>query len=130
MVSTLQEPSLAPCAVSGPPTSWFENGRCIQDLPSSLLVVHLVRGRVDIGIFLVGRAFAGLGAGILACVVPIYQAEVSTSDTRGAMASITGISKLFRSFRTYVPVALKVGFRTGRVTCHNVKRTWISHQSV
>jgi len=32
-----------------------------------------------------------LGAGILACVVPIYQAEVSTAETRGAMVCITGI---------------------------------------
>lgn len=51
----------------------------------------LCAGSVDIAMFLVGRVVAGLGAGVLACVVPMYQAEVSTAETRGAMVSITGI---------------------------------------
>ena len=51
----------------------------------------LCSGSVDIAMFLVGRVLAGLGAGVLACVVPMYQAEVSTPETRGAMVSITGI---------------------------------------
>lgn len=38
----------------------------------------LCAGAYDMAMFLVGRFVAGLGAGILACVVPIYQAEVST----------------------------------------------------
>ncbi|KAF2741235.1 MFS transporter [Polyplosphaeria fusca] len=48
-------------------------------------------GAYDIAMFLVGRFIAGLGSGILACVVPIYQAEVSTPETRGAMVCVTGI---------------------------------------
>ncbi|KAL4901144.1 hypothetical protein BDW74DRAFT_170316 [Aspergillus multicolor] len=51
----------------------------------------LCSGAVHIAMFLVGRFVAGLGAGILACIVPIYQAEVSTADTRGAMVCVTGI---------------------------------------
>ncbi|KAJ5981447.1 hypothetical protein N7522_013868 [Penicillium canescens] len=41
--------------------------------------------------FLVGRFIAGVGAAILACIVPIYQAEFSTSETRGTMVAVTGI---------------------------------------
>lgn len=51
----------------------------------------LCSGAVDMAMFLVGRFVAGVGAAILACVVPIYQAEVSTAETRGAMVAITGI---------------------------------------
>ncbi|KAL2425366.1 MFS-type transporter criB [Exophiala dermatitidis] len=51
----------------------------------------LCAGAYDMAMFLVGRFVAGLGAGILACVVPIYQAEVSTPETRGAMVCVTGI---------------------------------------
>jgi len=51
----------------------------------------LCSGAVDIAMFLVGRFVAGWGAGVLACVVPMYQAEVSTPETRGAMVSVTGI---------------------------------------
>jgi MFS family permease len=50
----------------------------------------LCAGAVDIGMFLAGRFVAGIGAGILACIVPIYQAEVSTPETRGAMVCVTG----------------------------------------
>ena len=41
--------------------------------------------------FLVGRVIAGWGSGILACVVPQYQAEVATAETRGAMVCVTGV---------------------------------------
>ena len=45
--------------------------------------------------FLAGRVFAGIGAGILAVVVPMYQGEVSTAETRGAMVCVTGIMYAF-----------------------------------
>jgi MFS family permease len=38
-----------------------------------------------------GRVIAGIGAGILAVVVPMYQGEVATAETRGAMMAVTGI---------------------------------------
>lgn len=66
-------------------------GECV------ILVVGgaLCAGSIDIGMFLAGRVIAGIGAGVLACVVPIYQSEVSTPETRGAMVSITGIMYAF-----------------------------------
>lgn len=48
-------------------------------------------GSVDIAMFIVGRGVAGAGSAILTTVVPIYQAEVSTPETRGAMVAVTGI---------------------------------------
>lgn len=66
-------------------------------------------GSVDIGMFLAGRVIAGIGSGILAgelltcsrrseallisstiVVVPMYQGEISTAETRGAMMCVTG----------------------------------------
>jgi MFS family permease len=66
---------------------WSMMGGC------TILIVGgaLCAGAVDIAMFLVGRFIAGTGAGILACVVPMYQAEVSTPETRGAMVCVTGI---------------------------------------
>jgi MFS family permease len=49
-------------------------------------------GAYDIAMFLVGRFIAGWGAGMLACVVPMYQAEISTPQTRGAMVCTTGVA--------------------------------------
>ncbi|KAL4809870.1 general substrate transporter [Aspergillus unguis] len=51
----------------------------------------LCAGAVHMAMFLIGRLIAGVGAGTLACVVPIYQAEVSTAETRGAMVCVTGV---------------------------------------
>lgn len=48
-------------------------------------------GSVDMAMFIVGRGIAGAGSAILTTVVPIYQAEVSTPETRGAMVAVTGI---------------------------------------
>ncbi|KAF2651490.1 MFS transporter [Lophiostoma macrostomum CBS 122681] len=52
----------------------------------------LCAGAYDLAMFLAGRFVAGWGAGMLACVVPMYQAEVSTPETRGAMVCVTGIA--------------------------------------
>ncbi|EXJ70257.1 uncharacterized protein A1O5_06325 [Cladophialophora psammophila CBS 110553] len=64
-----------------------------MQIGSVILIVGgaLCAGAVDMAMFLVGRFVAGMGSGILACVVPIYQAEVSTPETRGAMVCVTGI---------------------------------------
>ncbi|KAJ5980045.1 MFS transporter [Penicillium waksmanii] len=51
----------------------------------------LCAGAVNMDMFLAGRFIAGMGAATLACIVPIYQAEVSTAETRGAMVCVTGI---------------------------------------
>ncbi|KAF2747661.1 MFS transporter [Sporormia fimetaria CBS 119925] len=52
----------------------------------------LCSGAVNMAMFLVGRFWAGMGAGMLACVVPMYQAEISTPETRGAMVCVTGVA--------------------------------------
>jgi MFS family permease len=71
---------------------FFGRKRTMQ-IGSVILIIGgaLCSGAVDIAMFLVGRFVAGWGAGILACVVPQYQAEVSTPETRGAMVAVTGI---------------------------------------
>ncbi len=51
----------------------------------------LCAGAYDMAMFIVGRVVAGIGAGMLAHVVPIYQSEISTPETRGAMVCVTGI---------------------------------------
>ena len=52
-------------------------------------------GSISIGMFLAGRVIAGIGSGILAVVVPMYQGEVATAETRGAMMCITGVMYAF-----------------------------------
>ncbi|KIY02891.1 uncharacterized protein Z520_01356 [Fonsecaea multimorphosa CBS 102226] len=48
-------------------------------------------GSVAISMFAIGRVVAGVGSGILAIVTPMYQGEVATAETRGAMMCVTGI---------------------------------------
>jgi MFS family permease len=74
----------------------YSRKRTIQ-LGCLILIIGgtLCAGSVTIGMFYVGRVFAGIGAGILAVVVPMYQGEVATAETRGAMMSVTGIMYAF-----------------------------------
>lgn len=71
---------------------YFGRKRTIQ-LGSVVLVIGgaLCSGAVHMAMFLVGRFIAGMGSGILTCIVPIYQAEVSMAETRGAMVAMTGV---------------------------------------
>ena len=48
-------------------------------------------GSVALSMFGVGRAVAGIGSGILAVVVPMYQGEVATAETRGAMMCVVSM---------------------------------------
>lgn len=41
--------------------------------------------------FLVGRVINGLGIGALVTAIPMYQAEVSTPESRGFMVSMHGV---------------------------------------
>jgi MFS family permease len=63
-------------------------------LGSAILILGgaLCGGSVNMAMFLVGRFIAGWGAGMLACAVPMYQAEISTPQTRGAMVCTTGVA--------------------------------------
>lgn len=80
------------CFLQAWTADYFGRKRTLQ-LGCVVLIVGgaLCSGAVNMGMFLAGRFIAGVGAAILACVVPIYQAEVSTAETRGAMVAITGI---------------------------------------
>ncbi|KAK3613606.1 hypothetical protein LTR56_025727 [Elasticomyces elasticus] len=81
-------------------SAWFADAygrkRTIQ-LGCFILVIGgaLCSGSISIGMFLAGRVIAGLGAGILAVCVPMYQGEISTAETRGAMMCVTGIMYAF-----------------------------------
>lgn len=80
------------CIISAWAADKFGRKRAIQ-LGCAILIVGgaLNAGSVSIAMFGVGRAVAGVGSGILAIVVPVYQGEVATADTRGAMVCVTGI---------------------------------------
>ncbi|KAJ5718211.1 MFS transporter [Penicillium malachiteum] len=51
----------------------------------------LCAGTVNMTMFIIGRLVAGIGSGTLACIVPAYQAEMATAETRGAMVAVTGV---------------------------------------
>jgi MFS family permease len=63
-------------------------------LGSTILIVGgpLCGAAYDITMFLVGRFIAGWGAGMFACAVRMYQAEISTPQNRGAMVCTTGVA--------------------------------------
>ncbi|KXT13446.1 hypothetical protein AC579_4248 [Pseudocercospora musae] len=84
------------CLVSAWTADQYSRKRTIQ-LGSVVLIVGgaLCAGSVSIGMFYAGRIVAGVGAGILAVVVPMYQGEISTAETRGAMMCVTGIMYAF-----------------------------------
>lgn len=84
--------AVAGCAIQAWTADYSGRKRSIQ-FGSAILIVRgaLCAGSVNMDMFLAGRCIAGVGSAILACVVPIYQAEVSTPETRGAMVAVTGI---------------------------------------
>ncbi|KIV99334.1 uncharacterized protein PV09_08993 [Verruconis gallopava] len=51
----------------------------------------LCTASVDVAMFLVARFIAGFGIGMLITAIPMYQAEVSTPESRGFMVSMHGI---------------------------------------
>jgi MFS family permease len=48
-------------------------------------------GSVNSGMFIAGRLINGLGIGALVTAIPMYQAEVSTPESRGFMVSMHGV---------------------------------------
>ena len=84
--------AIAGCIIQAWTSDFFGRKRTLQ-FGSAVLIVGgaLCAGAVNMGMFLAGRCIAGVGSAVLACVVPIYQAEVSTPETRGAMVAVTGI---------------------------------------
>ncbi|KAK4982676.1 hypothetical protein LTR50_007637 [Elasticomyces elasticus] len=51
----------------------------------------LCAGSINVGMFIFARFLAGVGIGILVTCIPMYQAEVSTPESRGFMVSMHGI---------------------------------------
>lgn len=49
-------------------------------------------GSVSIVMFSLGRLITGIGSGLLAVAVPIYQGEVATAENRSLMMGATGIT--------------------------------------
>ncbi|CCO28405.1 putative glucose transporter rco-3 [Rhizoctonia solani AG-1 IB] len=49
--------------------------------------VALQTGTLNFAVFVVGRVFAGLGVGMVSCLVPMYQSECSPKWVRGAVVS-------------------------------------------
>ncbi|CAE6355938.1 unnamed protein product, partial [Rhizoctonia solani] len=49
--------------------------------------VALQTGTTGVPVFVVGRVFAGLGVGMVSCLVPMYQSECSPKWIRGAVVS-------------------------------------------
>lgn len=84
--------AIAGCIIQAWTSDYFGRKRTIQ-FGSAVLTIGgaICAGAANIGMFLAGRCIAGVGSAVLACVVPIYQAEVSTPETRGAMVAVTGI---------------------------------------
>ncbi|KAJ6452943.1 arabinose-proton symporter [Mycena sanguinolenta] len=83
-------------AIGAAVCSWsadkFGRKRTIQ-FASIILIIGtaICAGSVNNGMFMAGRIINGLGIGALVTVIPIYQAEVSTPESRGFMVSMHGV---------------------------------------
>lgn len=83
-------------ALAAPFTAWTANkiGRLRTIELGALITIiggALCGGSVNIAMFLVARFIAGWGVGTLITAIPMYQAEVSTPESRGFMVSMHGI---------------------------------------
>ncbi|KAK3708623.1 hypothetical protein LTR37_011345 [Vermiconidia calcicola] len=84
--------ALIGCAISAWAADRYGRKRSIQ-LGCAILILGgvLNAASVTITMLAIGRVVAGVGSGILAIVVPMYQAEVAKAKNRGAMMCVTGI---------------------------------------
>ncbi|KAK5169845.1 uncharacterized protein LTR77_005823 [Saxophila tyrrhenica] len=73
-------------------------GRKITIQAGCLLTIiggALSSGAQTMTMLIVARAITGVGAGVLAAVVPMYQSELAPVKIRGAMVCITGVTYAF-----------------------------------
>ena len=80
-------------AIGAAATSYFADKfgrkRTIQFAAMVLIIgAAICAGSVNTGMFLAGRFINGLGIGALVTAIPMYQAEVSTPESRGFMVSM------------------------------------------
>ncbi|KAK5112258.1 hypothetical protein LTR62_004419 [Meristemomyces frigidus] len=61
----------------------------------------LCAGSVNVGMFIAARVIAGFGIGILVTCIPMYQAEVSTPESRGFMGIMFAVGYGFSSWIGY-----------------------------
>ena len=61
-------------------------------------------GSVNNGMFLVGRFINGLGIGALVSTIPMYQAEVSTPESRGFMVSMHVRFPIVQTHKTFIKI--------------------------
>ena len=100
------------CAVCSYCADKFSRKRTIQGAAMVLIVgAAICAAAVDNAMFLVGRLINGLGIGALVAAIPMYQAEVSTPESRGFMVSM----HVCRSQTVSRPYVLGSNERTG---CH------------
>ena len=77
------------CALCSLIADKFGRKRTIQGASVILIIgAAICTGSVNNGMFLVGRFINGLGIGALVSTIPMYQAEVSTPESRGFMVSM------------------------------------------
>ena len=57
--------------------------------------VSIQTGAVNIGMFLAGRCFAGIGVGGLSATVPVYLSEIAAPYNRGLIGGISGVGLSF-----------------------------------
>ena len=70
----------------------YSRKRTIQFAAMILILgAAICAGSVNSGMFLAGRIINGLGIGALVTAIPMYQAEVSTPESRGFMVSMHGV---------------------------------------
>lgn len=66
--------------------------RAIQYMATIIVVaVAIQTGSVHIAMFIVGRFIAGIGAGMIACTIPIYISEISPASQRGRLVGFHGV---------------------------------------
>lgn len=77
------------CAVCSYTADKWGRKRTIQFAAVVLIIgAAICAGSVNNGMFLAGRLINGLGIGALVACIPMYQAEVSTPESRGFMVSM------------------------------------------
>lgn len=77
-------------------SGWAADSRGRRSATQISAIVQIIGGAIQAGsinqgMFLTGRLIAGGGMGGLWTALPMYQAEVSTPDSRGFMVSMTGV---------------------------------------
>lgn len=65
--------------------------------------VAMQTGATALRLFVAGRVFAGLGVGMVSCLVPMYQAESSPGWIRGTVVSCYQLAIVRRLFAIYLP---------------------------